>query len=132
MKYLGIDYGKKRIGLAVSDDGGVLAFPKEIIDNSTKSLSYIVDTCKNENIGMVVIGESRDFEQNNNPIMDDINMFAEGLKKEGIKIEFHPELLTSVEASKIQGRSDNLDASAATIILQSYLDLKNIKTTPVV
>ena len=47
MKYLGIDYGKKYIGLALSDDGGVMAFPYKVISNNqetTKEINEIIQT----------------------------------------------------------------------------------------
>jgi RNase H-fold protein (predicted Holliday junction resolvase) len=54
--------------------------------------------------------------------------FIEILKKEtGLNIVFHPEFLSSVQSEKIQGKNDLTDASAAAIILQSYLDTQKNK-----
>ena len=50
MKILGIDYGTKRIGIAISDEGSKLAFPREIILNATDTLLEIGEIIKKENI----------------------------------------------------------------------------------
>ena len=50
MKFLGIDYGTKRIGVAISDEEGILAFPKEIVLNDSSSFKRIGEIIKAENI----------------------------------------------------------------------------------
>jgi len=126
MKYLGIDYGTKNIGLAISDEDGRMAFPKETIQNNIMTMGRIKNICDEEEVVEIVIGESLDFKQNPNPVMADIDTFSQALRDEiGKKVHLEPEFMTSQQAEKIQGKHDNLDASAATIILQSYLDKVN-------
>ena len=48
MKFLGIDYGTKRIGLAISDENGILAFPKEILTNDTNTFKKIEEIIAEE------------------------------------------------------------------------------------
>ena len=48
MKYMGIDYGTKRIGIAVSDDGGTIAFPRVVIQNTPKLFTELLDIIKSE------------------------------------------------------------------------------------
>ena len=62
-KYLGIDYGSKRVGVAVSDDQGTMAFPKCVIQNgSLEQVSYEVSKICNElGVKDVVLGESKNF-----------------------------------------------------------------------
>lgn len=123
MKCLGIDFGSKRVGLAISDDTARLAFPYCVISNNEKILDTIEKIIKDENINKVIIGESKNFAGEPNKIMKDINSFKYDLEqKTGIKIIFEPEFLTSHQAEFFQGKNDKLDASAAAIILQSYLD----------
>lgn len=132
MRYLGIDYGEKRIGIALSDENGEMAFPHLVVENknNTKNaLEKIKKICLEKKVNVVVFGESKNFDMVDNSIMKDIKIFAEELKKEtGLKIFFQPEYMTSAQAEHTQGKNDKLDASAATIILQSYLDIiKNNK-----
>lgn len=126
MKYLGIDFGSKNVGLAVSDQAGQMAFPKDVLFNDKNLLKNLVDLIKKEKIEGVVFGESVDYAGSPNKIMTELNAFVEQLKKEiDIPIFFEPEFMTSLQAIRLQGKNEMLDASAATIILQSYLDKLN-------
>ena len=126
MKYLGIDYGSKRVGLAVSDESGNMSFPLVVINNTEKLINEILDICDQKKVDEIVVGESKDFKMNDNEIMKGIAVLVEDLKKRTDRpIHMHPEFLTSVEAEQIQGKNDMLDASAAAIILKSFLDTKN-------
>ncbi len=128
MRYLGIDYGSKRIGLAVSDEAGSFAFPLKVLGNSENLTKELVEICRENNVEGVVVGESKDYLQKDNEIMDEILPFVEELKNVlNLPIYMHPEFLTSQEAERLQGKNDMHDASAAALILKSYLDLKNNK-----
>ena len=123
MRYLGIDYGLKRVGIAVSDETGQFAFPLAVLENSENLISEIAEICKKNNIGKMVVGESLDFSQKENNIMKEIKLFIKILDgKTGLKIHLHPEFMTSKEAERLQGKNDMHDASAAALILKSYLD----------
>jgi putative holliday junction resolvase len=123
MKYLGIDFGSKRIGVAVSDETGKLAFPHSVILNSKNTLEDIEDIIKKEKIDGIVIGESKNFTGEPNKIMAAIEKFKKDLEeKTKLKVYFESEFMTSVQAEQIQGKNKMHDASAATIILQSFLD----------
>ena len=132
MRYLGVDYGAKRIGLAISDHSESFAMPFRVISNFVfveDVINEVIDICKKENIDEIVVGESKNFSQEENKIMEDIKLFVKKLG-DGIKIpiHMHPEFLTSIEAERLQGKNDMNDASAAAIILKSYLDMsKSIK-----
>jgi hypothetical protein len=58
MRYLGIDYGAKRIGLAVSDEAGTIAFPRETIANMSGAIAAIRAIIQKEHIGFVVVGDT--------------------------------------------------------------------------
>ncbi len=125
MRYLGIDYGAKRVGLAMSDERGDFAYPLSVLENKDNLFQDILKVCKDNNIGSVVVGESKNFSQNNNEIMKEISPFVDKLKKVlDLPVYMHPEFLTSQEAERLQGKNDMHDASAAALILKSYLDLK--------
>ena len=50
MKFLGVDYGDKRVGIAVSDEGGVFAFPRAVLPNTKKIFDEIKKICAEEKI----------------------------------------------------------------------------------
>jgi len=126
MKFLGIDYGTKRIGIAVSSGNNILAFPRSVLPNTKNLINAIKTILKKEDIGGIVVGESRNFKGDPNPLMKDIEIFIEMLNREfNIPIYLEPEFLTSHQAQQIQGKNKMLDASAAAIILQSFLDKKD-------
>ena len=58
MRFLGIDYGTKRIGLAISDDNGQIAFPKEIVLNDSNTFKKIGEIIKKEKIDEIPDEES--------------------------------------------------------------------------
>lgn len=123
MRYLGIDYGSKRVGIAVSDPTKTICSPLAVLKNSTTLVSEIKDICREKSIEAVVVGESKNYSFKDNFIMKEIRPFVETLKNElGIPVYLHPEFLTSREAEHIQGGGNMLDASAAALILKSYLD----------
>jgi len=128
MRILGIDYGTKRIGLAVSDENERLAFPKEIVKNNGELFGKIGAILAKEAILEVVVGESLDFASLPNALMKEIEFFIARLERK-FKISVHreKEFLTSVEARRYRNplQSDQVDASAAALILQRYLDKKN-------
>lgn len=125
MKYLGIDYGEKRVGIAVSDEDGIMAFPLDVLSNDKRLVTRIREICKREKAEAIVIGESKDLAGNDNAIMPGARSLVSALKKEvGLPVSWESELFTSAEAERIQGKHGMLDASAAAIILKSYLDKK--------
>ncbi|MFA6269619.1 MAG: Holliday junction resolvase RuvX [Candidatus Paceibacterota bacterium] len=123
MKYLGVDFGSKRVGLAVSDLNGQMAFPHSVVSNNKNLLLEIKKIIEKENIDEIVLGESKNFAGEPNKIMKEIEEFKKSLEEElKLPIYFEPEFMTSKQAELIQGKNDMHDASAATIILQSYID----------
>jgi putative Holliday junction resolvase len=122
MRYLGIDFGEKRVGIAISDEEGKIAFPTAVLINDKELLKNIVDLCMQNAVETVVMGESRNYQGQINEIMWRIEGFRKQLETIGYKVIYEPEFMTSVQASQITGENKMLDASAAAIILQSYLD----------
>jgi putative Holliday junction resolvase len=135
MKYLGIDYGTKRIGLARSNEDGTMAFPYGIVKAGQGALSAIHEIITKEGIEEIIIGESRNFKGEANVVMEDIIAFKKDLEElTGLPAEYEAEFLSSAAAARQFegdfGRKDapdqsKLDAAAAAVILQSYLDRKN-------
>ncbi len=122
MRLMGIDFGSKRVGVALSDEGGKMAFPHEVIPNDGKLLSCIVRIIEKEKVGKIVVGYSQNRDGGANPIQERITDFIQDLTLElPIPIELEPEQYTTQEAKRIQGKTDKIDASAAALILNSYL-----------
>lgn len=125
MKFLGIDYGSRNVGIALSDEDGKVAFPRETLLNTSALVEDILRIIHNEEIGGVVLGDSKDLYGEDNPIMKRIAAFKEELEEHGIPVYFEDERFSSQEASRGQESLPKSDAGAATIILQSYLDKRN-------
>lgn len=129
MKYLGIDYGTKRVGIATSDDGGTMAFPFCVLPNTKTLIADIALICTKEHVQSLVVGDSRNNRNQPNPLMAAVTPFAAALKVEtGLPLVFVNEAFSSREAMHIQGDNIHNDASAAAIVLQSHLD--RINPTP--
>ena len=131
MRYLGVDYGTKRIGLALSDESGSMGFPHNIVANDTRALDTVCKLIRDESVGAVVIGESRNFSGEENPIAKDARAFAEEIiRVTGVPVHFESEVFTSAAARRSPHKEEKtrspkskapVDASAAALILTSYL-----------
>ncbi len=129
MKYLGIDYGSKRVGVAISDPEGRIAFPREVLHNDKNLFNNIDKHIKNEGIDAVVIGYSKNYKGEDNPIQTSIANFREHVETRLHKpVYYESEWLTSHEAQHVQKDKEFLDARAAALLLQSYLDKHSNKT----
>ena len=124
MKYLGIDYGTKHIGLAISDEAGEFAFPKGIIQKE-KAEKEIVSICVEEQVHGIVIGESVATNESRNEVNTETKRFSERITAAtNLPIVFEREDFSSVEAHRYQTDAGRRDDSAAAIILQRFLDKK--------
>jgi putative Holliday junction resolvase len=128
-KILGIDFGTKRVGISISDEGQRVAFPLVVLQNldslPKKLVSEIEKICKENAVKEIVLGESKDFSGLDNSIMPKVRELKKDLEDLGFVIHFHPEFLTSAQVERNFGKNDMLDASASALILQSFLDTKN-------
>lgn len=126
MRLLGIDYGSKRIGIALSDEAGRFALPHSVIENSRSLSESMADgigkIATDNGVTEIVMGESKDYSGEANPVMADSLALKERLEAKGFMVRLEPEFMTSVQAERFQGKSPKSDASAAALILQAYLD----------
>ncbi|MGY8945666.1 MAG: Holliday junction resolvase RuvX [Flavobacteriales bacterium] len=134
-KIIAIDYGLKRIGLAITDELNIIASSLVTVSNS-EIIHFLKNLLKNESIDTFVIGKP--VQKNNNPsqIENDILIFIKKIKKEFpiINIKRQDERFTSLIAkrtilssgiSKSKRKNKLLvDKVSATIILQSFLENK--------
>lgn len=122
MRILAIDYGSKRVGLALSDTTGKLAFPHGALPNDRALLGSLLELIKQKEVGTVVMGESRAPDGADNPIMKRARQCAADIEREsGVTVVFEPEFYSSYEARQLTDKK-LVDAEAAAIILGSYLD----------
>lgn len=125
MKHLGIDYGAKRVGIAISDAEGTIAFPRTTIPNDKELLAHLRDVIEKEHIEAVVVGDTRSHGGAGNSITPEAEAFVATLERETkLPVERVWEAWSSIEASRYapEGKTHE-DAAAAAIILQRYLDI---------
>jgi putative Holliday junction resolvase len=126
MRYLGIDYGAKHIGIAVSDQSNSFAFPRDTIPNDHKALEIIARIVSLEEIAEIIFGDTRSIDGGANQITAEADAFVEKLKQAaGVPTKRSREAWSSQEAARYAppGQKHN-DASAAAIILQRFLDAR--------
>ena len=122
MRILGIDYGSKRIGVAISDEARQFALPVSIVSNSPTALKEIITLCTEYVTTEIVMGESRNYQGEANTILLESLDFKRQLEVQGYMVHLEPEFMTSIHAERFQGKNELHDASAAALILQSFLD----------
>jgi putative Holliday junction resolvase len=139
MRALGIDYGERRIGLALSDATGLLASPWKTIANdanvgaAAQRLVLEIDAliAEPDGLAVVVIGLPRRLSGEANDQTPRVQKLAALLGSDvSLPIEFQDERLTSYAADEIlaarerdwRKRKTQLDAMAAALILQDFLD----------
>src|SRR3989338_4004591 len=122
MRYLGIDYGAKRIGLAISSED--IAFPRGVVHNDENLFAVLADIIKKEKISAIVVGDTRSFGGLANPVTKEADAFVERLKREtGLSVASAGEAGSSVEAGRHAPSEQKHDDAAAAFILQRYLDM---------
>jgi len=120
-KYLGIDWGEKRIGLALADEETSLALPFKTVSN----LGELLRVIKEEGITDIIIGSPKKMsgQAADNQLWLD---FVDKLKEKSVvPVNFLDERLSSLAADALSGAKKDKaerDEIAATIILQDYLD----------
>jgi len=124
MKYIGVDYGTKKVGIALSDESGTFAFPHSVVSNE-RALSRVAALAEEYGVSHIVLGESRELSGKPNPVMAGIAAFEATLRKRGFMTHLEPEYFSTAEAGRTDEREKVRDAQAAAIILQSFLDKQN-------
>lgn len=122
MKILGIDFGTKRVGLAISDE--TAQFARELAIWSPEQFwTEIQSLIDSETIEVIVVGLPLNMSGEDSEKTEEARTFAERLKQTvHVPIELVDERLTSQMAEQIAGTSKNIDSLAAQIFLQTYLD----------
>lgn len=131
MRYLAIDLGLKRVGLAISDAGQAMAFPLVVIEAGAGLIAKITDVVRTEKIGAIVIGLPLNMDGSGGPRAKASRDFADTLAKTvSVPISLFDERLSSAEADwKLMGseftrdeKKKRQDAIAAAVFLQTFLE----------
>ena len=127
-KYLGIDYGASKIGLALADLQTKIATPYKILIKAKDPIAKIKEICRQENIEKIIVGLPAGLKGVDSKQYKDVVNFINRLKQElSLEIIEQDEKMTSIYAQKLLRETKTKkfdDAVAAMLILQSYLDEK--------
>jgi putative Holliday junction resolvase len=135
-RILAIDYGTKRLGIAISDEMQMLASSRGIIANGSKLIPEILTLIRSEHIHLVILGIPRTLSNTESAMTKEVLRFRDKLAKSleplGVTLETRDERLTSLiaetnirsrELPKHKREKKSLrDEEAARILLQEYLD----------
>ena len=122
MRRMGIDFGTKNVGIAITDESGVMAFPHGVLPNDAKLLKNVSALVSEKKVAEIVIGHSVGYAGTANKIHTAVEAFMLDLTLElGIPIHLEPEQYSTQQALRIQGRNSQTDAAAAAIILDSFI-----------
>ena len=122
VRLLGIDYGTKKVGLALSNEDGTMAFPHAVFTNDAQMMEKIAALIQEKKVQKVIVGKSHNLEGAPNVVQKEIELFVDAL--EGalkVAVVYEQEQFSTQEALRIQGRTEHTDASAAALILDSYI-----------
>lgn len=133
-RWMGLDMGDKRIGVAVTDllmltAQGVESYTRT--ESEKKDIVHLCELCRQYDVGKIVCGLPKNMNGTLGPMAEKVQAFAEKLQKaSGLEIVFEDERLTTVYAERLllqadmsrQKRRKVIDKMAAVAILQSYMD----------
>lgn len=133
MRALGIDFGEKRIGLAISDPEGRLAVPLTTLErrNDRSAVRAIAEIAWREGVGRLVLGEPVGLDGQRSEAAERARRFGDKLAEvSGLPVRLVNESLTTVEAQQrlreagvdLRREPERIDAVAAQILLQEALD----------
>ena len=132
---VGIDHGDARVGVAVSDELGMLAHPLETITvRETDPVKRVMEIVREKQAGVVVIGLPKNMDGTTGSAAEKARAFADKLRAGGIEVRMWDERLSTVAAQRNlheAGRNAKtsravIDQAAAQIILQGWLDAQSM------
>ena len=137
MRVMALDHGTHRVGVAISDDMGMLATPLEFIraEPAAGCFARIKHLAKEKDAGLILVGMPRNMDGSYGPAAEKVNAFIAILKSEiALPVQTWDERLTSVQANRSLQQSGinsakartRVDSAAATILLQAYLDRQGL------
>jgi putative Holliday junction resolvase len=124
VKYLAVDFGEKRIGLATSDASGLIATPRRTLSrsNDERAVEEIVRFLREEEVGEIILGIPHHADGRENALAPRVRSFGKKLEKVAdLPVRTVNEHLTTQEARSRFPGSVGSDAAAAAVILEEYL-----------
>jgi putative Holliday junction resolvase len=132
-RFLGIDFGLKRIGIAVSDPLHTFAYSLTTLQNDSTLLKKLSDIIHSKNIKIIVLGVPSDEKTSGTSIVNEVKKFKEQLIKEFnldviewdetyTSVMAKDRIIESVNKKKKRKNKELIDMNSASIILQEYLD----------
>ncbi|MDA0322631.1 MAG: Holliday junction resolvase RuvX [Verrucomicrobia bacterium] len=130
---LGIDYGRVRVGFAVSDELGIISTPLDVatVTGMTQAVAATTDRLRQTDATEVVVGQPLNMDGSESELSREVELFIDKLKQEtDVPIHQWDERMTSMQAERVliegnvsrEKRKKVKDKLAAQLILQSYLD----------
>jgi putative holliday junction resolvase len=140
-RILALDYGRKRIGLAVSDELALIARPLPTLarTNRRNDLRRLKEICRKNDIALLIVGLPLHIAGEESDMGQEASRFAARLEKAlGIPVRLLDERLTSWEAERTAAETrlrsrrkhEDLDSLAAAVLLRDYLSLKRGESLP--
>ena len=135
-RIIGIDYGRKRVGVAICDPLGIFASPLDTVP-AAKIIDYLKNYAEKETVARFVVGYPMNMDNTPSEAAADVDAFLKNLAKKfpSIPVTLEDERFTSVLAhramidggmkAKVRRDKNSVDKISAAIILQSYLDRTN-------
>lgn len=136
---VGIDFGDARVGVAVSDELGILAHPLETITvRATDPVARVIQIVAEKQAGVVIVGLPKNMDGTTGTAAEKARAFANKLRAAGITVRMWDERLSTVAAQRNlheaghDARSSRaiIDQAAAQIILQGWLDSQAMMEPP--
>lgn len=136
MKYLALDVGEKRIGVAATDDAGIIASPLTTLATEDRFMEHLGEIVASQRPDMIIVGLPRHANGDLSDMATQIKELAKGIGHEyNVPVDFEDESGTTVEAeARMKERGippkeikEKVDAEAAAIILEGYLARKKSK-----
>jgi len=129
---MAIDFGTRRLGMAVSDADGRFALPLEALDVPPRArVAAVADAARERDVETIVIGRPRRAAGEDSHLWPDIVRFGDGLTRRGFQVVFEDEAFTTTEAQEMLAAAGSrpargaVDAVAAKLILEQYLQRRH-------
>lgn len=131
-RVLGVDYGAKKIGFALSDEKGEIAFPKTVQPNVWKYVEeHVREAVLNQDVSEIVVGLPVGLNGQETELSEEVRRFVAKLQ-EIFKLPIHleNEVYTSAQVkTEVAAPNHSIDASSAALILQTFLDRRKERQT---
>jgi putative holliday junction resolvase len=130
VRVLALDIGERRVGVAISDPGGTIASPLEVLDATAGLADRIVDLLTEYEVGLVVVGLPLTMRGEEGPQAGRVRQIGDRIADRiAVPLVYHDERLSSSQANRAmkealssRKRRGTIDKVAAAIFLQSFLD----------